>query len=490
MPTPIGLYLMALGMVLAGGVLLSRVSAGFGMPALLAFLAIGMLVGENGIGIPFDNYRLGFDVSITALVLILFDGGLNTPVHMTRTALVPAIALATVGVVASAALVGLIVRLLFPFTWTESLLVGSIIASTDSAAVFSILGQAGIQLKRRIGMLLELESGLNDPMAVLLVSTFTRSLQENRAVALPAAATNVIFALILGAAAGVTIGWLGSRLVRLARPPAAALLPVLTIAIAFLSFGITTMINGSGFMAAYISAAVMGGAKLPYRGGIMRVHGSLTWLAQVIMFSLLGLLVTPSEMIHIALPGVAVALFSALIVRPVVTAACLLPFRFKFRELLYVGLVGLRGATPIIFAIYPVVAGVPSGSTIFNLVFFAVVINTFFPGMMVRVLASVLKISSDEPTKPPAILEILSGRILHGGEFLSFTVENASAVSNARIRDIPLPAGSSILLVIRQDRLLAPHGGLMLSEGDHVYILCQPQDRSFVQLIFGVQDLE
>ncbi|HJU29198.1 MAG TPA: potassium/proton antiporter, partial [Candidatus Binataceae bacterium] len=458
MPTPIGLYLTALGIVLVSGVLLSRASAGLGVPALLAFLAIGMLAGENGLGIRFNDYRLTFDISITALVLILFDGGLNTPLRVIRTAVAPAIVLATAGVVASALLVGLIVHLLIPLTWTESLLVGSILASTDSAAVFSVLGHAGIQLKRPIGMLLELESGLNDPMAVLLVSVFTLSLRENSPMVVPAITAHLASALIIGALSGAAIGWLGSRLVRLARPPAAALLPLLTIAVAFLSFGVTTMIEGSGFMAAYISAVVVGNAKLPYRGGILRVHGSLTWLAQVLMFSLLGLLVTPAEMLRIAIPGLAVALFSALIARPAVAAACLLPFRFKPSELLYVGLVGLRGATPIILAIYPVVAGVHSASTIFNLVFFAVVINTLFPGMVVRVLANALRISSDEPIKPPAVLEILSGVLLRGGDFLSFTVENASAVSNAMIRDIPMPAGSSILLIVREDQVIAPNG--------------------------------
>jgi cell volume regulation protein A len=490
-PTSIATYLTVLGALLVAGVLLSRASARFGVPALLTFLALGMLAGEEGIGrFFFSNYHLSFDISITALVLILFDGGFNTPAARIRSGLAPALTLATLGVVGSSALVGLVVHLVFPFNWAESLLVGSILSSTDAAAVFSILGHAGLQLKKRVGMTLEIESGLNDPMAVLLVSTLTESLVEGRPIGLPAAGMMIAISLVAGVGLGALIGWIAGKLLRIAKPPASALFPVLTMAISFLSFGLATLLGGSGFAAVYVSALILGNVDLPYKSEIRRVLDSLTWLSQLLMFSLLGLLVTPSEAIRMAMPGLAIAFFSALVARPVVALACLAPFRLKLREIAYIGLVGLRGATPIILAIYPVVAHVRGGHEIFNVVFFAVVVNTLFPGAMVGAVARKLGLSYDEPAKPPAILEIISGRILTGGEFLSFTIEDASAVSDALIRDIPMPAESSILFLIRGDEVIASQNSLTLKEGDHVYILCKPADRSFVQLIFGLPETE
>jgi cell volume regulation protein A len=461
------------------------------VPALLAFLALGMLAGEDGIGgIGFNNYHLSFDISVTALVLILFDGGFNTPAVTIRSGLIPALTLATLGVLGSSALVGWVVHLLFPFNWTESLLVGSIISSTDAAAVFSILGHSGLQLSKRVGMTLEIESGLNDPMAVLLVSALTQSLVENHPISVPAAATTMAIALVVGTALGALIGWTAGKLLRIARPPASALFPVLAMAVAFLSFGVATLLGGSGFAAVYVSALILGNVNLPYQSGIRRMLDSVTWLSQLLMFSLLGLLVTPSEAIRMAVPGLAIAFFSTLVARPIIALTCLAPFRLKLREIAYIGLVGLRGATPIILAIYPVVAHMRGGREIFNLVFFAVVVNTLFPGVMVGAVARKLGLGYDEPAKPPAILEIVSGRILRGGEFLSFTIEEASAVSGAFIRDIPMPEQSSILLLIRGDEVIAPHGGLTLREGDHVYVLCRPLDRSFVHLIFGLPETE
>jgi cell volume regulation protein A len=421
MPTPIALYLTILGALLAVGVMVSRTSARFGIPLLLAFLSIGILAGENGIArISFSNYQLSFDIGVTALVLILFDGGFNTPVSRVRSAVLPSLLHATLGVAASAALIGLFVHLLFTFNWAESLLVGSIVSSTDSAAVFSILGHAGIQLKRRVALILELESGLNDPMAVLLVSILTRSLAENQPIEILPAALEIMYALSLGVFAGVLFGWISGKLMRIASPPATALLPVLSIAIAFLTFGTTTLIGGSGFAAVYICGAILGNADIPFHSGIRRVHDSVTWLAQLLMFMLLGLLLTPVAAAHMALPGLAVALLSALVARPVLALVCLIPLRLKLNEILYIGLVGLRGATPIILAIYPVVARVRHGQEIFDLIFLAVVVNSLFPTMSVSYLTAKLGIGSDEPPRPPAILEILSSRVLKGAELLAF----------------------------------------------------------------------
>ena len=491
MPTAVAIYLTVLGVLLVAGVLLSGVTARLGIPTLLAFLTIGMLAGEDGFGgITFNNYQLSFDISVTALVLILFDGGFNTPVATIRSGVMPAFVLATFGVLGSSGFVGWFLHSLFRFGWTESLLLGSIISSTDAAAVFSILRNVGLQLSKRVGRTLELESGLNDPVAVLLVAVLTQRLTRGQSPSLSDTAMTIVIALVVGIAVGTLIGWIAGRLLRIARPAASAFFPALAMAIAFLSFGVATLSGGSGFASVYVSALILGNVELPYRTGIVRVLDSFTWLSQLIMFSLLGLLVTPSEAMQMALAGLAFAFFSTLIARPLVALMCLAPFRFRLREIAYIGLVGLRGATPIILAIFPVVAHVQNGREIFNLVFFAVVVNTLFPGMIVRAMARMLGLGHDEPQKPPAILEIVSGRILRGGEFLSFTIEDASAVLDAFIRDIPMPEHSSILLLVRGDEVLAPRGEVVLHKGDHVYVLCKAADRPFVRLIFGLPEGE
>jgi cell volume regulation protein A len=483
-------YLTIIGILLIAAILLSRASARFGVPALLAFVGLGMLAGEDGLGrFVFSDYRLTFDFGIVTLILILFDGGFNTPLSRVREALVPALILATAGVVCTAALVGLAVHMLFSLNWTAALLVGAIISPTDAAVVFSVLGRAGLQLKKRVGMTLELESGLNDPMAVLLVAMLTQSIVDNQSINLATAALDIGKALAIGAAMGAIFGWMSWKLLLIARPPASALFPVLTIAAALLSFGATTLVGGSGFVATYVMAIILGNMDIPYRSGIRRMHDSLTWLAQLLMFLLLGLLVTPSTGIHMALPGLVVA-GAALIARPMVALICLAPVRMRVREIAYIGTVGLRGAVPIILAIYPVMMRAAGGRQIFDLVFFAVLVNTIFPGAVAGVLARKLRLGDDQPPTPPAMLEIVSARRLRGGEFMAFTVEPASAVCGARVREIPMPPDASILLLIRNDEVFAPNGDAILGEGDHVYVFYKPTDSAFIHLIFGLPEPE
>lgn len=233
MPTGIPEYLALVGSLLIVAVLLSRASARFGVPALLAFIGLGMLAGQDALGlIEFKNYQLSFDLSITALILILFYGGFNTTLPRVRNGLAPAVVLATVGVLGTAGLIGAAVHLMMPLSWTEALLVGAIISPTDAAAVFSALGRAGFQLKKHVGMTLELESGFNDPMAVLLVATLTRSIVENRQIDIPGAALAIAGALLIGIVLGAAVGWLGGKLLGVARPPVSAMFPVLTVGVA------------------------------------------------------------------------------------------------------------------------------------------------------------------------------------------------------------------------------------------------------------------
>jgi cell volume regulation protein A len=488
-PVSVALILTTLALLMGASVVLSHASQWTGVPVVLLFLALGVLAGQEGLGhIAFRTYRVSFDLGTAALVLILFDGGLNTPLTRIRAGLRPAAVLATAGVAGTAALVSLGARL-FGFSWTQAMLLGAIVSPTDASAVFSILRGSGVQLKKRVGVTLELESGLNDPMAVILTFALTRSLVEHRQIGL-ATLAEIPIALAVGAGLGLAIGYAGRFILQRMSPPAGGLYPVLTIALAFIAFGLPSILRGSGFLAAYVAAVVIGNGPMPYRGGILRVHDSVAWLCQLTMFLLLGLLVLPSQLMTVAGAGLAIGLFLALIARPVTVLLCLIPFRYPMREIVYVGWVGLRGAVPIILATYPVLAGADEAHRIFNVVFFVVVVNTLLTGSAVRRVTAWLGLESEEPPPPPAMLEVTSTRILTGGEVMSFFVEASSAVSGAALSDLPLPPDSAVILLIRGRALIAPRGATVLAPGDHVYVLCTAEDRPFVQLIFGRAEAE
>jgi potassium/hydrogen antiporter len=480
-------YVTAAGLLMISSILLGRTTNRIGVPALLAFLGVGMIAGEQGIGrIAFSDYRLSFNLGTLALLVILFDGGLNTPAKRLREAILPAAMLATIGVILTAVLTAIGARW-FGFPWMQSLLLGAILSSTDAAAVFLIIRSAGIQLKRRPGAILELESGLNDPMAFLMTVTLTQGLVEHRAITINAA-TGVAASLIVGGCLGAAVGWLGRTMLGKLRPGAGGLYPVFTLAVAFLSFGLPALIDGSGLLAAYVSGIVMGAGRIPHSGSVRRVHDSIAWLAQLSMFLLLGLLVTPSELVTAAVPGLAVALVLTFLARPIAVLICLLPFRYPPRELIYIAVVGLRGAVPIILAILPIMSKASGAHQIFNVVFFSVIVNALIPGVMVGRLATWLRVATNEPPAPPAILEITSGEILEGGEIVSFHVEAVSAVAGSSVADLPLPSSCNVVLVIRGHTIIAPRDDTRIAAGDHIYLLCRPEDRPFINLIFGRQE--
>jgi potassium/hydrogen antiporter len=475
------------GLLMIASILLARTTNRIGVPALLAFLGLGMVAGEQGIGrIPFADYRLSFNLGTLALVVILFDGGLNTPVKRVREAIAPAALLATIGVAVTAVLTATGARW-FGFSWLEALLLGAILSSTDAAAVFLIIRSAGIQLRNRTGAILELESGLNDPMAFLMTATLTQCLVERRGITTDVGLRAVI-SLVIGACLGVAIGWSGRTMLRRVRPGAGGLYPVFTLAVALLSFGVPSLIGGSGLLAAYVSGIMVGAARLPHSGGIRRVHDSIAWLAQLSMFLLLGLLVTPTELVKAAVPGVTVALVLTLISRPIAVLVCLAAFRYPMRELGYVAAVGLRGAVPIILAILPIMSGAAEAYRIFNVTFFGVIANALIPGAMVGKLAAWLGVAADEPPAPPALLEVASAEILEGGEISSFYIEPSSAVQGASISDLPLPSSCTVVLLIRGRQIIPPRGSTKIAASDHIYLLSREEDLPFISLIFGKRE--
>lgn len=484
-PLPTAIALLVMGVLLGLSVLVSRWSGRLGVPFFLLFIAIGLLAGSEGIGrIPFEDYHLTFRAGTVALVLILFDGGLNTSIASIRRILAPAGILATVGVAGTAAITALGGRAM-GFPWAESLLVGAIVSSTDAAAVFSILRNAGVRVRPRVAHLLELESGVNDPMAVILTLAVTRALVSGEGIGLLLLRDTVV-QLAVGVAGGFAVGHGGRWILGKVRLSAAGLYPVLTLAVAFVAFAAPTLLWGSGFVAVYVAAMVLGNAPLPYLNGLRRVHDAMAWFSQVAMFLLLGLLAFPSRLVSVAGPGLGLGLFLAFVARPAVVALLLAPFRMPWREVVFVSWVGLRGAVPIMLATFPVFAGVAGALEVFDLVFFVVVVSAVVQGMSIAPLARRLGLEVQGPPPPRAMLEITSTQRL-GGEVVSFYVEPASAVAGTRISELPFPEGSTVMLVIRGRELVAARGRTVLQPGDHVYVFTTPEEKPFVQLLFGRQ---
>ncbi len=484
-PAATALLLVTFGVLLATAILFSRVSERVGVPVLLIFIIIGMLAGSEGVGgIVFEDYGFAFRVGTVALALILFDGGLNTPMAGVRSVAAPAGILATVGVMGTMALVALAARFL-GYAPAPALLLGAVVSSTDAAAVFAVLRSSGLNLKRRVGTTLEVESGANDPMAMILTIAITMSIVAGNG--MPAAwplLTEVVTQLAIGMLAGLVAGYGGRALINRLRLPAGGLYPILTISFACLAFGVATLSRGSGFLAVYVAGAVLGDGDLPYRRSLVRVHDAVAWLGQVVMFLLLGLLVSPSRLIDAAWPGLMIGLFLAFIARPLVVAVCLAPFRYPLKETVYVGWVGLRGAVPIILASFPILAGAAGAERMFDVVFFVVVVGAIIPGSTVSWVTRWLKLESREPPPSSAVLEIESMRPLEG-ELMSFYIEDALPVAGVPMSELPFPEGSAATLIVRGQKLIAPRGGTVLLEGDHVFVFARPADLPFIQLLFG-----
>lgn len=471
------------GVLMAVSVMFSRALERLGVPILLLFLLLGIAAGSEGIGgIEFDNYLFAFRVGAVALILILFDGGLNTPWRSIKGGIPPAASLATVGVVGAAGLTACAARLL-GLNWSEALLLGAVVSSTDAAAVFAVLRGSRLNLEKRASLTLELESGLNDPMAVILTTAFAQM-----AISGAAPGWGLLWQaplqLVIGALIGLAIGWTGLALLTRLRLRAGGLYPVLTLGLALIAFGAATMAYGSGFLAVYTAGVVIGNSRTPYRHGLRRIHDALAWLGQISMFLILGMLVFPSRLVDAAPIGIAIALFLAFIARPLATLICLAPFRYERKHMAFIGWAGLRGAVPIILATIPVLAEAPGAHKIFNIVFFVVVVNAILPGATLRWAARAFGLERTIPPDPPAALEINSTQLLEG-EILLFFIDESLAVAGAPLAKLPMPSGSAVLLVMRGRELIAARGATVLKPGDHVYLFCREADRPLIELLFG-----
>jgi cell volume regulation protein A len=482
-PGATAILLTVFGVLIACSVLFSRAVDRLGVPIVLLFLLLGILGGSEGIGgLHFDDYGLAVRIGTIALVLILFDGGLNTSARSIRSVLAPASWLATAGVLMTAGIVTLAGRA-FSLTWGEALLLGAVVSSTDAAAVFAVLRGGRIQLRGKVGRTIELESCVNDPMAVILTLSLVDFLSRG-SMSWSWTLLAVPLQLIIGAGVGLLIGWVGKWLLWRVRIETVGLYPALTLALAFVSFGLATVAWGSGFLAVFVTGLTLASSKLPYASGLTRIHDALAWLSQVTMFLALGLLVFPSQLPAVAWQGIGLALVLALVARPVSVTACLVWFGYGWREIAYISLAGLRGAVPIVLAMFPILAQVPGAMLVFNLVFFIIVFSSLFPGALLRPATRILRLTAPERPTPPAFLEINSRHPLTG-ELTSFLIEPSVAVCGSRIADIEFPPGSAVVMIARDRDLLSAKGDTLIQPGDHAFVYFREQDRPLIELLFG-----
>ena len=487
-PNATALFLLVLGLLTGLSVLFSRQIDRLGIPVVLLFLVLGMLGGSEGIGgLAFDDHGLAVRIGTIYLVLILFDGGLNTSWPAVRRVIVPAGVLATLGVALTAGLLALFARTL-GLSWTEALLLGAVVSSTDAAAVLAVLRGGRLKLQPRVGDTLEVESCVNDPMAVILTLIMISVAKAPDALRWTVG-LGVPLQLAVGAGVGILLGSGGLFVLRRVRPPTVGLYPALTLAIAFLSFGVATLLDGSGLLSVYATALVLGNSALPYRAGLARVHESLAWLSQIALFLMLGLLVFPSRLWPVAGMGLATSLFLAAVARPLAVWLCLWPLRFPAREISYIGWIGLRGAVPIILGAMPVLAEVPNAERVFNLVFFIVVISSILPGATIRPVTRWLRLAVPDQPRPSAVLEINSAHPLNR-EIASFCIEPEAAVCGAPLSAIGLSPDAAVMLIVRDQQLVAARGPTVLLPGDHVYVFFRQEDRAYIELLFGNRESE
>ncbi|MEP7217360.1 MAG: potassium/proton antiporter [Bacteroidota bacterium] len=461
------------GILLLISIVSSKLTRRFGIPALLLFLVIGMAAGSEGIGgIPFDDAGLAQRLGVTALVIILFTGGLDTDWKEVRPVILRALSLATVGVAVTTTLVGLFASMMLGIPLAEGLLLGAIVSSTDAAAVLSVLRTQSITLTGRLGPLLELESGSNDPMAVFLTTTLIAVLGGSTM-----GAGGYIVEFLLEMAVGAALGWLLGRggvfLIKRIKLEIEGLYPVLALALALLIFGATSFCHGSGFLAVYIAGIVIGNNDIPYKVTLRRFSDGMAWLMQIVMFLTLGLLVYPSHLIAVTGMGLLVTLFLIVVARPAAVFISLAFFRISIRQKALVSWVGLRGAVPIILATFPLMAHLPRSGLFFNLVFFIVFVSVVLQGMALPVVARWLRVGepTEERPRSPMEFERTEGT---EAELLEIDVADGSPTAGSAIRDLPLPKGALIVLINRADEYMVARGTAVIAPADRLLILAPP----------------
>ncbi len=465
------LALLAGGLVLLASIIATRVATRVGLPSLLLFLAVGVAVGEDGLGLDFDDVQLARYLGTVALAIILVEGGLTTRFADIRKVLTPAGVLATLGVAVSMLVTATAAHLLLGIDWQLALLLGAIVSSTDAAAVFSVLRV--LPLPRRLAGLLEAESGFNDAPAVILVLMFSVTPLELSPVH---ALWELTYELVVGAAIGLGCGLLGAIALRRIALPASGLYPLATFGLGMVAFAASGVVHASGFLAAYLAAVVLANSGLPHRAATRSFAEGLGWLSQISLFVLLGLLVDPSELLGDLVPAIVIGLVLLLLARPLSVVASLAWFRVPWREQVFLSWAGLRGAVPIVLATFPIVEGVPDSGRLLNIVFVLVVVFTLVQGPSLRPVAHRMGLIPRDSTREiqveSAPLDVLEA------ELLTMTVLAPSRLHNVTVLELRLPDPSVITLIIRDGHTFVPAPDTRIETGDELLIVTTTKTRT------------
>jgi cell volume regulation protein A len=476
--------ILGTGILLLLGIASSKLSNRLGVPVLVLFLILGMLAGSEGIGgIEFENYRLAHAIGSLALAMILFDGGLSTPLSAVRAVWKPAMLLATWGVLITSIVTGLAASWILGIPLLEGMLLGSIVGSTDAAAVFAVLRSGGVSLTERLKSTLEVESGANDPMAIFLTIGCIEILMGRLSLG-PDLAWLFVKQMGVGALAGVAVAYAAIRIVNAINLDAAGLYPVLVTAFGLLAFGVAVLLGGSGFLSIYLAGIIIGNGRLVFQRGILLFHDAAAWLSQIVMFVVLGLLSFPSRLLDVAWHGLAIGIVLMLIARPLAVIPPLFPFKYNWRESLFVSWVGLKGAVPITLATFPLMFGTPHASLMFDVVFFVVVLSAIVQGSSLTFAARRLGLEKPLEVAPPLTLEISSLRHVDG-DIVDYTVGSDSRAVGRQVKDLALPEGVVIAIIARQNQIIPPQGRTRIEVGDHVIVVLRPTTRQLVDQVFG-----
>ncbi|MBA3251659.1 MAG: potassium/proton antiporter [Geodermatophilaceae bacterium] len=450
-------------LVVLAGALAVRVSTRLGLPSLLLYLGLGVLLGESVIGLRFDDAELTRTLGICALVVILAEGGLTTRWTAVRDAVPRSIVLSTLGVAVSIVVAGAASVLALGVDWRTGLLLGAVVSSTDAAAVFSTL--RGLGLPRRVTATLELESGLNDAPVVIIVVLLSSDAVLN----LPEAGALLVYELIAGAAIGIAMGFLGAWVLRRSALPASGLYPLATVAFCVAAYAAADVAHASGFLAVYVAGLVLGNSRLPHRRATLGFAEGLAWLSQIGLFVLLGLLVSPSRLLNVLVPAVVIGLALLLVARPLSLLASMAAFRVPWREQAFLSWAGLRGAVPIVFATIPVTEGSPDALRLFDIVFVLVVVFTLVQGTTLPAVARVLGVAGDAPTQE---IEVESAPLEElGADLLQVKVPPESRLHGVYVSELRLPEDAAVTLIVREGHSFVPGATTRILRGDELLVV-------------------
>ncbi len=471
-------------------ILASTLSPRMGMPLLLVFLIIGMLAGEDGfLGLQFQNVKAAYFMGTLALAVILFDGGLRTEIHLFRVGLRPALSLATIGVVITVGVCGALAAWILGLSWVHGLLLGAIVGSTDAAAVFSVLTMQGLALKSRVGATLEIESGLNDPMAVFLTIMLVELMVTKQA--------NFSW-LMLGdfaweMGAGTVVGLVGGRVLAYGVERlqlSAGLYPLLALFGGVFIFGLAAVMHASGFLAVYLAGLMVGNRVTHGLYNIQRFHDGFAWLAQISLFLMLGLLVSPHKLVDYASSAMLVGVLLMFVARPLAVWLCLLPFQFSWQEKTFISWVGLRGAVPIVLAMFPWLAGVPEWNFFFNIAFFIVLISLLVQGWTVGPMAKWLNLNVPTSSSRVQRVELgIPGQVGH--EFVGYKLAEGSPALRRTVGNLHLPHKVQLLCLLRDGNPVALLPEQKLLADDHIFLLSLPAElEALDKMLVGMQENE